>query len=107
TTDHILEIEAADVTKYNGTIDDYFEQKELLRAQLEARALSLDEKRRQVLDFVARFGAKATKASQAQSRLKSLDRMETIEVKPLPVTAKIRIPPPARTGKLVLNLKSV
>ena len=33
--------------------------------------------------------------------------MESIEVKPLPVTAKIRIPPPARTGKQVLNLKSV
>jgi ATP-binding cassette subfamily F protein 3 len=107
TTDHILEVEAGDITKFNGTIDDYFEQKEMLRTQLEARALSLDEKRKQVLDFVARFGAKATKASQAQSRLKSLDRMESIEVKPLPVTAKIRIPHPARTGKLVLNLKSV
>ena len=59
------------------------------------------------MDFVARFGAKATKASQAQSRLKSLDRMESIEIKPLPVTAKIRIPPPARTGKQVLNLKNV
>lgn len=107
TTDHILEVEAAEITKFNGSIDDYFEQKELLRTQLEARALSLEEKRRQVLDFVARFGAKATKASQAQSRLKSLDRMESIEVKPLPVTAKIRIPPPARTGKVVLNLRDV
>jgi ATP-binding cassette subfamily F protein 3 len=107
TTDHILEVEAGEITKFNGTIDDYFEQKEMLRTQLAARVMSLEEKRKQILDFVARFGAKATKASQAQSRLKSLDRMESIEVKPLPVTAKIRIPPPARTGKLVLNLKSV
>src|SRR4029077_17167744 len=38
TTDHILEIEQGDVTKYNGNLDDYFEQKELLRAQLETRA---------------------------------------------------------------------
>jgi ATP-binding cassette, subfamily F, member 3 len=106
TTDHVLEIEDGGMTKYNGSIDDYFEQKELLRRQLEARAMSLEEKRRQILDFVARFGAKATKASQAQSRLKSLEKMETVDVKPLPVSARIRIPPPARTGKLVMQVKS-
>ena len=107
TTDHILEVDDQDITKYNGTIDDYFEQKELLRTQLAARAMSLEEKKKQILDFVARFGAKATKASQAQSRLKVLDKMESIEIKPLPVSAKIRIPPPARTGKIVLNLKNM
>ena len=107
TTDHILEVEAGDIVKYNGNIDDYFEQKEMLRTQLEARAMSLEEKKKQVLDFVARFGAKASKASQAQSRLKSLDRMETIEVKPVAVTARIRIPPPARAGKIVLAMDGV
>jgi ATP-binding cassette subfamily F protein 3 len=107
TTDHILEVEAGDIVKYNGNIDDYFEQKEMLRTQLTARAMSLAEKKQEVLDFVARFGAKASKASQAQSRLKSLDRMETIEVKPVPVTAKIRIPPPARAGKTVLTMDGV
>jgi ATP-binding cassette subfamily F protein 3 len=101
TTDHTLEIEGGSATKYSGGIDDYFEQKELLRKQLEARALSLSEKRKEILDFVAKFGAKATKASQAQSRLKQLDRMETIEIKPLAVGAHIRIPAPARTGKIV------
>ncbi|MBC7385391.1 MAG: ABC-F family ATP-binding cassette domain-containing protein [Cryobacterium sp.] len=105
TTDHILEVEAGDVVKYNGNIDDYFEQKAMIRTQLEARAMSIEEKKKQVLDFVARFGAKATKASQAQSRLKSLDRMETIEVKPVAVTARIRIPPPARVGKLLLSIE--
>lgn len=107
TTDHILEVELGDITKFNGNIDDYFEQKELLRTQLEARALSLAEKRKQVLDFVARFGAKASKASQAQSRLKTLDRMEKIEVKPLPHGARIPIPPPVRTGKVITSLDSV
>jgi ATP-binding cassette, subfamily F, member 3 len=104
TTDHILEVEGGEMTKYNGNIDDYFEQKELLRSQLEARAAGQAEKRKTVLDFVARFGASATKARQAQSRLKSLSRMETIEIKPLPVGTTIRIPPPAKTGKLTLSI---
>src|SRR5690606_11937595 len=94
TTDHILEIESGDITKYHGNIDDYFEQKELLRSQLEAQMKNQALKKKAVLDFVNRFGAKATKAKQAQSRLKSLQKMETIELKPIPVKAAIKIPPP-------------
>ncbi len=105
TTDHILEIEGGSFVKYAGNIDDYFEQKELLRTQLEKRAMTEAAKRQEVLDFAARFGAKASKARQVQSRLKSLDKMETIELKPLPISAKIRIPEPAHTGRVAIEVK--
>jgi ATP-binding cassette subfamily F protein 3 len=105
TTDHILEVEAGEVTKFAGNIDDYFEQKELLREQLEKAALSLQAKRKEILDFASKYGAKATKARQVQSRLKSLERMESIEVKALPVKAKIRLPEPVRTGKSVIQIE--
>lgn len=104
TTDHTLEVEAGDVTNYPGNIDDYFEQKELERSQLAAQAANQAEKRKQVLEFVARFGAKATKAKQAQSRLRQLEKMETIELKSLPVSATIQIPEPKHVGKVVLDL---
>lgn len=104
TTDHILEIEAGEITKYNGNIDDYFEQKDLLRSQLEAQAQNYANKREAVLEFVSRFGAKATKARQAQSKLKALEKMETIELKPLPTAAKIKIPPPTHVGRTVIKL---
>lgn len=107
TTDHILEIESGEMTKYNGSLDDYFEQKELLRSQLQSRALTQEGKRKEILDFVARFGAKASKARQAQSRLKSLEKMEKIEIKELPVKAKIKVPPPAPLPKLVYKLENV
>jgi ATP-binding cassette subfamily F protein 3 len=102
-TDHVLEIEAGQMTKYAGNIDDYFEQKELLRTQLEKAALNSQAKRKEVLDFAARFGAKATKAKQVQSRLKSLDKMEIIEVRALPIKARIRMPDPEKTGKMVIK----
>src|SRR5690606_4899479 len=76
-----------------------------LRTQLEARAAGQAEKRKQILDFVARFGASATKARQAQSRLKTLARMEEIEIKPLPVASVIRIPEPVKTGKLSVSVE--
>ena len=105
TTDHVLEVEQGEITKYNGNLDDYFEQKEMLRNQLEARAMSIQEKRQQVLDFVSKFGAKASKARQAQSRLKSLNRMENIELRPLPITASIKIPRPVKAGKIIVSMK--
>ena len=103
TTDHILEVEAGQMTKYAGNIDDYFEQKALMREQLLRAASSAAAKRKEVLDFAAKFGAKATKARQVQSRLKQLDKMEVIEVKSLPLSAKIRLPEPIRTGKNVIT----
>lgn len=105
TTDHILEIEGGQMTKYAGNIDDYFEQKELLRSQLEKAALNQAAKRKEILDFAARFGAKATKARQVQSRLKRLDKMESIEIKALPLQARIRLPEPGRTGRSIVRIE--
>lgn len=104
TTDHTLEVEEGEIIKYSGNIDDYFEQKELLKAQLAAQAQNQAAKRKSVMDFVTRFGAKASKAKQAQSKLKTLQKMEVIEFKPVPVKATIKIPAPPAVGKSVLKL---
>ncbi len=105
TTDHILEVEAGEITKFNGHIEDYFEQKAMLREQLEKQALTAENKRKQILEFAARFGAKATKAKQAQSRLKSLAKMEVIELKDLPVSSVIRLPEAPSVGRVVVKLE--
>lgn len=104
TTDHTLEIEDGEFTKYSGNIDDYFEQKELLAEQLKARAANLADKRQSILDFVNRFGAKATKAKQAQSRLRQLQKMEVIEIKAVKGGAVVKIPKPTPTGELSLQV---
>jgi ATP-binding cassette subfamily F protein 3 len=106
TTEYTLEVEGGDIAKFPGNIDDYFEQKEQLRAILEAQAANLEAKRKHMQDFVDRFRAKATKAKQAQSRMKALEKMETVETKDLPVRARIRIPPPIHTGKESVLLKN-
>ncbi len=107
TTDHILEVESGDIVKFNGGLDDYFEQKQILRSQLETAALSQSQKKAQILEFVARFGAKASKAKQAQSRLKQVEKMEDIDLKPLPIKARIKIPPPKHCGKTIMTLDQV
>lgn len=106
TTDHILEVEGGEIIKYSGNIDDYFEQKELIRTQLAAQAQNQALKRKAIMEFVTRFGAKATKAKQAQSKLKTLQKMETIELKEIPVRAAIRIPKPSHVGRHIIKLNN-
>lgn len=104
TTDHIVEVEAGDITKFPGNLDDYFEQKALLRDILQKQLLNQEAKKKSVMEFVTRFGAKATKAKQAQSKLRNLEKMEKIEIKDLPLRASIQIPAPVKTGKEILYL---
>lgn len=106
TTEYTLEVEAGDIIKFPGHIDDYFEQKEeLTRLQLQ-QAANIETKRKHMQDFVDRFRAKATKAKQAQSRMKQLEKMQTIEIKSLPVKSRINLPEPVQTGKKVLSLSN-
>jgi len=107
TTDHTLEIEHSEITKFNGHIEDYFAQKAMLREQLEKQSLGVEAKRKKIIDFANRFGAKATKARQAQSKLKSLKKLEKIEIKSLPISAKINIPSPENIGKCSISLKDL
>jgi ATP-binding cassette subfamily F protein 3 len=104
TTDHIVEVEAGDITKFAGNLDDYFEQKAMLAEILQKQLMNQEAKKKSVLDFVSRFGAKATKAKQAQSKLRTLEKMEKIEIKDLPLRASIQIPVPIKTGKEILQL---
>ncbi len=106
TTDHILEIEQGDVCKFSGHIDDYFEQKSQLRELIEKKALKVQAKRKQIQDFAAKFGAKATKAKQVQSRLKQMGKLQKVEVRPLSVKARINLPEPPHFGRILIKLNS-
>lgn len=106
TTSYTVEIEMGDVSKFPGHIDDYFEQKQMLQQQAEAKAENLNARRKSIESFIERFKAKATKAKQAQSRMKMLDKMETVEIKDLPIKAKIQIPAPYNTGRDVIQVIS-
>jgi ATP-binding cassette, subfamily F, member 3 len=104
TTEYTLEVESGEIIKFPGHIDDYFEQKAELRQLQLQQAANLDAKRKHMQDFVDRFRAKATKAKQAQSRMKQIEKMQTIEIKSLPIRSRITLPEPIQTGKEVVSL---
>ena len=74
----ILHLEDKDLTYYTGTYDMFAKQRAEKRALMASAAKKQDAKREHLQAFVDRFKAKASKAKQAQSRVKMLEKMETI-----------------------------
>lgn len=102
--EHTIEVEGGEIQKFPGPIDDYLDAKIQLRENIEKQHLNSIQKRKHLEDFVERFRAKASKAKQAQSKLKQLQKMEEIHIKALPIKAQISIPSPPHTGKEIVSL---
>ncbi|EPX81928.1 ABC transporter ATP-binding protein uup [Salipiger mucosus DSM 16094] len=74
----ILHLEARQLTLYQGPYDQFARQRAERRAVQAAAAKKQDERRAHLQSFVDRFRAQASKAKQAQARVKMIERMETI-----------------------------
>lgn len=103
----VLAIESGKVTPYTGDYDDYEAQKALAQAQLEAKAVKIEEKRAQLERFIERFGAKNTKATQAKSKQKQIDRLEVVEFMRERKRLAFRFPEVAPSGKDVLSIQGL
>ncbi|QEE35391.1 ABC-F family ATP-binding cassette domain-containing protein [Octadecabacter sp. SW4] len=76
----ILHLEDKKLTYYTGPYDSFVKQRAEKRSLLVSAAKKQEAKRAHLESFVSRFKAKASKAKQAQSRVKMLEKMETIRV---------------------------
>jgi ATP-binding cassette subfamily F protein 3 len=74
----ILHLEDRKLTYYQGNYDQFAKMRAEKRAQLSAAAKKQQAQKAHMQAFVDRFKAKASKAKQAQSRMKALEKMVTI-----------------------------
>ncbi|WP_292312946.1 ABC-F family ATP-binding cassette domain-containing protein, partial [Marivivens sp.] len=74
----ILHLEDRRLTLYSGGYDTFARTRAEQRAVLAAQAKKQDARRAHLQSFVDRFKAKASKAKQAQARVKMLEKMETL-----------------------------
>jgi ATPase subunit of ABC transporter with duplicated ATPase domains len=105
---HILDVDYQRVMSYTGNYSTFEEMKEEDRERAEAE---IDKRQREIEDhkaFIARFAAKATKARQASSRKK---RMEKIEIHHLPPSSRrhpnFRFLSKRPSGRIVLTAKGI
>ena len=104
----IVELRGGKLIRYTGNYDSFLVQREASEANLQAAYNNQQKEIARLMQFVTRFRAKNTKAAQAQSKLKQIERMDKIE---LPEEQKqfldFSFPQPPRSGQRVLTLKSV
>ena len=75
-TNITVEVDAGTATRYEGDLDWYLREREVRYEHLKAAKENQDHHREQLQRFVDRFRAQATKAAQAQSRQKLIDKID-------------------------------
>lgn len=78
-TTHTLAIHRQKIRKIKGGTEDIFQQILQEEEVHERTRQKLEQKKTHLDSFIKRFGAKATKAKQAQSKAKALDKLPTLE----------------------------
>ena len=104
----IVEIRQSKLMRYRGDYDEFLVQREAAEQQLMAAYKNQQREIAHMMDFVNRFRAKNTKAAQAQSKLKQIERMDKIEA-PTDDNARIKFsfPQPQRSGQRVIKLENI
>ncbi len=92
TCDHTLEADNGRLTLYPGTVEEYLTFKAEQQAQAISRNETIESKRKQLQAFVDRFHAKASKASQARSKMKQIEKLKPIEIAGPESSVRFKIP---------------
>lgn len=79
--DYILDIDYGDIRQYSGNYNKFLSEKAEIEAQKLSEKKSVEEKVANMQKFVDKFRAKASKAKQAQSKLKQIGRLEIPDIK--------------------------
>ena len=103
----VLALENGRLDSYKGTYDDYVAAKEEAGEILAATARRQAEKIEKQERFIERFRAKNTKASQVQSRIKALARVERVEVPRQVKKIHFNFPDPPHSGQEIISLSHV
>ncbi|MBR7180881.1 MAG: ATP-binding cassette domain-containing protein [Kiritimatiellae bacterium] len=75
-----VEVDAGTATRYEGDLDWYLTEREVRYQHLKAAKENQDRHREQLQRFVDRFRSQATKAAQAQSRQKIIDKIDAEKI---------------------------
>ncbi|MBT7273349.1 MAG: ABC-F family ATP-binding cassette domain-containing protein, partial [Nitrospina sp.] len=103
----IVELDRGTLTPYSGNYNDFERLKKERETQLVAESLNQQKRISEIERFIDRFRAKNTKATQVQSRIKMLNKMERIETMTDTKTLGFRFPQPARTGRISIELENI
>ncbi len=106
-TNHIAHIEQQGITLYAGNYSAFERQRATQLANQQAAHEKQQREISHIQQFISRFRAKATKARQAQSRLKALQRMQIIAPAHVDSQFQFDFRPPRKTPNPLLQLEDL
>ena len=104
---HILHLEDRKLVLYTGGYDTFARTRAEKRALQASEAKKQDARRAHLQSFVDRFGAKASKAKQAQARVKMLARMEPITAPEEAKFHRFTFPAPEQLSPPIIAMEDV
>ena len=100
----IVEVTNRTITTYSGNYDFYLREREIRREQLLASHRRQQEMLSKEEEFIARFAARASHASQVQSRVKKIAKIDRIEIPAEQRSFKFEFAEPPRSGDDVVRI---
>ena len=79
---HISDIDFQKINTYTGNYTFWYESSQLMAQQIANKNKKIEQKRQDMLEFIQRFSANASKSKQATSRKKALEKLNLEEIKP-------------------------
>lgn len=107
TVDHILHLKNSTITKFAGNFDTFLKTYQMQQANIAAFNLKMQEQKDHMMNFVNRFKAKASKAKQAQSRLKAIEKISFIPVEKDDPTIAFNFPEPDELAPPLLSFDKI
>jgi ATPase subunit of ABC transporter with duplicated ATPase domains len=103
----VIEIDGGVLNSYSGNMDFYEQQRALNEVQAQAAYERQQAMLAKEMRFIERFKAQAAKASQVQSRVKKLDKIEKVEPPKRAKTLTFEFPPCTRSGEDVVKIEKL
>jgi ATPase subunit of ABC transporter with duplicated ATPase domains len=103
----IIEIDAGNLTSFSGDFEFYEQQRLLNEKQQQAQFERQQAMLAKEIKFIERFKARASHASQVQSRVKKLDKIDRVEPPKRRQSLSFDFPAAPRSGEDVVNLRNV
>ncbi len=79
---HVADVDRQKIKIYTGNYSFWYESSQLAARQLTDKNKKTEDKRKDLLEFIARFSANASKSKQATSRKKALEKLVIEEISP-------------------------
>ena len=79
---HVVDVDFGKIRLFTGNYTFWYETSQLVARQMADKNKKVEQKRAEMMEFIARFSANASKSKQATSRKKALDKLDLNEMRP-------------------------